>query len=209
MSEHRRVEAERGDLPLAASSLFHILKAHWIAEPEDVHADIARDQQSLTLPEKRDLTRAVTGRVNHMQPADDRQRFAIRDVPINPHRLHPLLRTPDEAVCGPRQETWGRGHGAERATSLGERSVHRVHVGGGAGFPNYRGRAADVVGMTVREDQVPEVAWSTSKLPDCIEHDRCLARKTRVHEREFGSPIEQHGIGHSKGYEIGTLDDLF
>jgi len=75
MSERRRVEAERGDLALAASSLFHILKAHWIAEPEDVHADIARDQESLTLPEKRDLTRAVTGRVNHMQPAGDRQRF--------------------------------------------------------------------------------------------------------------------------------------
>jgi hypothetical protein len=44
MSEHGRVEAKRGDLVLAASSFLDILKSYWIAEPEDVHADIACDQ---------------------------------------------------------------------------------------------------------------------------------------------------------------------
>ena len=44
MSEHGRVEAKRGDLALAASSCLDILKSYWIAEPQDVHADIACDQ---------------------------------------------------------------------------------------------------------------------------------------------------------------------
>jgi hypothetical protein len=37
------------------------------------------------------------------------------------------------------------------------------------GFPNDRGRAANVVGMTVRENQVPEIARGASELPDRIE----------------------------------------
>jgi hypothetical protein len=44
MSEHGRVEAKRGDLALAESSFLDILKSYWIAEPQDVHADIACDQ---------------------------------------------------------------------------------------------------------------------------------------------------------------------
>jgi hypothetical protein len=44
MSEHGRVEAKRGDLALAASSFFDILKSYWIAELQDVRADIACDQ---------------------------------------------------------------------------------------------------------------------------------------------------------------------
>jgi hypothetical protein len=44
MSEHGRVEAKRGDLALAASSFLDILKSYWIAEPQDVHADIACEQ---------------------------------------------------------------------------------------------------------------------------------------------------------------------
>ena len=44
MSEHSRVEAKRGDLALAASSFLDILKSYWIAEPHDVHANIACDQ---------------------------------------------------------------------------------------------------------------------------------------------------------------------
>jgi hypothetical protein len=44
MSEHGRVEAKRGDLALAASSFLDILKSYWIAEAQDVHADIACDQ---------------------------------------------------------------------------------------------------------------------------------------------------------------------
>jgi hypothetical protein len=47
MSKCGRVGAERGGVALAASSFLNIFKAHWIAEPQDVHADIARDQQSL------------------------------------------------------------------------------------------------------------------------------------------------------------------
>jgi len=45
-----------------------------------------------------------------------------------------------------------------------------VHVGGRAGFLNDRRRAANVVGMTVRENQVPEIARGASNLPDRIEH---------------------------------------
>ncbi len=44
MSEHSRVEAKRGDLALAASSFLDILKSYWIAQPQDVHANIACDQ---------------------------------------------------------------------------------------------------------------------------------------------------------------------
>jgi hypothetical protein len=44
MSEHSRVEAKRSDLALAASSFLDILKSYWIAEPQDVHANIAGDQ---------------------------------------------------------------------------------------------------------------------------------------------------------------------
>ena len=40
MSEYGHVEAKRGDLALAASSFLDILKSYWIAEPQDVHADI-------------------------------------------------------------------------------------------------------------------------------------------------------------------------
>ena len=170
MSEHGRVEAKRGDLALAASSFLDILKSYWIAEPQDVRADIACDQQSLALPKKGDLPRAVTGDVDDMHPAGDWQRFSICHVAINPNRFHPLLRTPHERVRGPRQQARGRVHGAEGATSFGERGVQRVHVGGRAGFPNDRRRAANVVGMTVRENQVPEIARGASKLPDRIEH---------------------------------------
>ncbi len=66
MSERGRVEVECGDPALAASSFFNILKAHGVTKPEDVHADITRNQQSLALPEKSDLPRAVTGRMNDM-----------------------------------------------------------------------------------------------------------------------------------------------
>jgi hypothetical protein len=74
-----------------------------------------------------------------------------------------------KAVRGPRQHARGRVHGTERATSFGKRGVQRMHVGSRAGFPNDRGRAANVVGMTVREDQVPEIARGASELPDRIE----------------------------------------
>ena len=77
-----------------------------------------------------------------------------------------------------------------------------------AGFPNDRRRAANVVGMTVRENQVPEIARGASKLPDRIEHKGCLVGKTRVHERKLGSAIEQHSIGRAQMYEIGSLNDL-
>ena len=123
MSEHGRVEAKRGDLALAASSFLDILKSYWIAEPQDVRADIACDQQSLALPKKGDLPRAVTGDVDDMHPAGDWQRFSICHVAINPNRFHPLLRTPHERVRGPRQQARGRVHGAEGATSFGERGV--------------------------------------------------------------------------------------
>jgi hypothetical protein len=46
-----------------------------------------------------------------------------------------------------------------------------MHVSGRAGFPHDRGRAADVVGMAVREDQVPEVARIATELPDCVEQN--------------------------------------
>jgi hypothetical protein len=43
-SEHGRVEAKRDDLALAASSFLDILKSYWIADPQDVHPDIACDE---------------------------------------------------------------------------------------------------------------------------------------------------------------------
>jgi len=105
-----------------------------------------------------------------MQPAGDLQRFSICDVAI---RSEPVPSASADATrSGTRSSATRPGpvHGAERATSFGERGVQRVHVGGRAGFPNDRRRAANVVGMTVRENQVPEIARGASELPDRIEH---------------------------------------
>ena len=66
---------------------------------------------------KATLSRAVTGDVDDMQPAGDWQRFSICHVAIDPNRFHPLLRTPHEAVRGPRQQARDRVHGAEGASS--------------------------------------------------------------------------------------------
>jgi hypothetical protein len=100
VSEHGGVEVGRSDLALAASSFLPILQAHWIAETE--YGNIARNRQSPTLPKKRNLARAVTGRVNSMQPAGDRQRFAIGNVPGG--KGHRFLRE----VRPPRACRWWR-----------------------------------------------------------------------------------------------------
>lgn len=55
MPEHCRVEAQRSDLALAATSFFNVLKASRIAEADDVHTHIARDKQALAPPKERDL----------------------------------------------------------------------------------------------------------------------------------------------------------
>jgi hypothetical protein len=57
-------------------------------------------------------------------------------------------------------------------------SRSRVHVGPRTGFPHDRSGAADVIRMTVSEEQVLELVWRTVTSPDRPE-DRCLL--TRVH----------------------------
>jgi len=56
-------------------------------------------------------------------------------------------------------------------------SRSRVHVGP-HGFPHDRSGAADVIRMTVSEEQVLELVWRTVTSPDRPE-DRCF--RTRVH----------------------------
>ena len=127
----------------------------------------------------------MTGDVDNMQPAGDWQRFSICHVAINPHRFHPLLRTPHEGVRGPRQQARGRIHGAEGATSFGERGVQRVHIGGRTGFPNDRRRAANVVRMAVRENRVPEIPRGTS-LNRARPRGRARSRSLTVARRFLG-----------------------
>jgi hypothetical protein len=55
-----------------------------------------------------------------------------------------------------------------------------MHVGPCAGFPHDRSRAADMIGMTVRENQVLELVWRTAKPADRPEYGRLLMREPGV-----------------------------
>ena len=60
LGECRSEHAKRGDLALAASFL-DILKSYWIAEPQDVHADILRLVVARPAKERRDVNQSIIG----------------------------------------------------------------------------------------------------------------------------------------------------
>ncbi len=197
MSERDCVEPKRSNLALTAPSFLEILEAQGVANPKNVLPDVSGDQQSLALPEECHLACAMAGRVDDLQAPGHWHRLAFDNVPVYVNRLHPLVLAPDKAVDNLLHKAGCRVHGAERTSGLGNRDVQGVHVGGRAGLTNDRGRAADVVGMMVREDEVTEITRAAAELADSIEHDRCLVGKARIDERELRSCVEQHGVRHA------------
>ncbi len=73
--------------------------------------------------------------------------------------------------------------------------------------PNDGRATANVVGMTVRKNQGPEIARGVRPSCRIASNTGLLVGKTRVHNRKLVSIIEQYGIGRAQRYEIGSLDD--
>jgi len=73
-----------------------------------------------------------------------------------------LLGMEEQVAQNSPQQTRRRPHRPKRTSTLGDRDVERVHVGLRTGAAHDSGGAADMIRVSVSENNVPELVWRTA-----------------------------------------------
>jgi hypothetical protein len=205
MAEPGGIERKTGKLALARTTFLQILEADGITEAHEVHVHIARKQHSPRTPQQRHMSRAVPGGVNYFDAAGDGQYFPIGQRLVDGDRLQSLVGMKEQLAHHAPRQTRRRHYGPKRTSTFGHGDIERVHVGPGAGFPDNRSGAADMIRVGVSENEAPELIRRTAKPPDRSEDGRLPTRVPSVDQYQPIAVLDQVGVRHPHWGDVHSI----
>src|SRR5215472_13005203 len=99
----------------------------------------------------------VTGRVDYLESPSDWEHLTVTHLVVDPHRRDGLIRVIEQAEPDLLDQPRGWAHRPERSSAFCDRRVHGVHPGLRARALDDGRRASEVIGVGMREDEVPEI----------------------------------------------------
>jgi hypothetical protein len=108
--------------------------------------------------------------VDDLEPARDRERLAVADLAVDPHRGDGLVRVKEQAEADLLDQPRGGAHGAERPSGLRDRRVRGVDPGLCSGALDDGRGASEVIGVRVSEDEVPQILRMAAQRSQRVEN---------------------------------------
>src|SRR5215831_5893008 len=101
----------------------------------------------------------MPGDMNYFEATCDGQCFPRGQRVVDGNGVQSLLGMEEQVAQDSPQQTRCRRHRPKRASTLDDRDVDRVHVGPRTGSTHDSGGAADMIRMSVSENEVLELVW--------------------------------------------------
>src|SRR5215469_11755081 len=206
MAKPGSIEGKTGKFALAHTTFLQVLEANGITETHDVCAHVSREQHSSRTPQQRNLSGAMPGNMNYFEATRDGQYFPRVQSLVDGNRIQSLVGMVEQVAQNSPKQTRCRRHRPKRTSALGDRNIEGVHVGPRTGLPHDRSTAADMIRVTVSENQVLELVWRAAKRADRREDRRILIWVTSVDQGQPVVALDQESVCHPHRDDVHTFD---
>ena len=150
----------------------------------------------------------MPGNMNYFEATRNGQYFPRVQSLVDGNRIQSLVGMEEQVTQDSPQRTRCRRHRPKRTSTLGDRNIERVHVGPRTGLPHDRSTAADMIRVTVSENQVPELVWRAAKRAYRREDGCFLIWVTGVDQGQPVVALDQEGVCEPHRDDVHTFDHL-